>query len=104
MNHITERILENFQISRRITVFPCLPDTSPERRRVGEGENSMSEKLRISVSRKDRSADYAVCRTVTLPQKLYARLFGKKQKATVIIPGDLISEVEVVEFHEEVRP
>lgn len=82
----------------------CLPDTRAKERRPGKGEIRMSEKLRISVSRKGRSADYAVCRTVTLPQKLYARLFGKKQKATVIIPGDLIAEVEVVEIHEEARP
>ncbi len=63
----------------------------------------MPEKLRISVSRKDRSADYATCRSVGLSQKLYKRLFGKNPKATVIIPGDLISEVEVVGFNEEAK-
>jgi hypothetical protein len=54
-------------------------------------------KLRINLS--DEPATYALVstRTVSLRECLLARLLGRKQRVTVLVPGNQVGTVEIVE-------
>lgn len=60
----------------------------------------MAEKLKITVSKKDMSADVASCRTISIRERLLRRLFGYNRKVTILIPGDRIAQVAVEQIPE----
>jgi len=61
----------------------------------------MRHQLRISVSRDPPSMTLVRCRRVTIREKILRLLFGEKRQVTVIIPGDTIDTVSILEKAEE---
>jgi hypothetical protein len=59
----------------------------------------MKRNLRISVSKEPSPCGIVSCKTITLREKLLTKLFGQKQRVTVLIPGNdvSVSIAEVVE-------
>lgn len=53
--------------------------------------------LKISVSKSPQTRGGAACRNVNVRERFLRFLFGKKQKLTILIPGDSIDEVSICE-------
>lgn len=53
--------------------------------------------LKISVSKSPQTRGVVTCRNVNVREKFLRFLFGKKQKVTILIPGDSIDEVSICE-------
>lgn len=53
--------------------------------------------LKISVSKSPQTRGVAACRNVNVRERFLRFLFGKKQKLTILIPGDSIDEVSICE-------
>lgn len=53
--------------------------------------------LKISVSKSPQTRGAAACRNVNVRERFLRFLFGKKQKLTILIPGDSIDEVSICE-------
>ena len=60
----------------------------------------MTEKLKITVSKSDMSADFASCRRVSVREKVLRRLLGYKRNVTVLIPGEKISQLSIEQVPE----
>ncbi len=60
----------------------------------------MHHTMQISVSKKPKSGGVAMFRSISVREKLLRRLFGKKAKLTVIVPGDTVEEVSITEVKE----
>lgn len=54
--------------------------------------------LKISVSKAPQTRGVATCRNVNVRERFLRFLFGKKQKVTILIPGDSIDEVSICEL------
>ncbi|VEI13879.1 hypothetical protein [Trueperella bialowiezensis] len=54
-------------------------------------------KLRIRVTDQPDPDALVSARTVTLRERLLARLLGRKQQVTVVVPGRQVSSIEVIE-------
>lgn len=61
----------------------------------------MKHTLRIGVSKKPPDNGIVSCRHVTAREKLLRFLFGKKQRLTVIVPGDSVESLSIDEIGEE---
>lgn len=57
-----------------------------------------NQKLRVCVSREPKLDGVVSCRTISLREKVLTRLFGQKQRVTVLIPGNDVTSVSI---HEE---
>ena len=57
----------------------------------------MKHTLRISVSKEPKDGGIVGCRHVTVREKLLRMLFGDKRRLTVIIPGDSVNSLSIVE-------
>ena len=53
--------------------------------------------MKISVSKSPQTRGVVSCRNVNVREKFLRFLFGKKQKVTILIPGDSIDEVSICE-------
>lgn len=53
-------------------------------------------KLRIQVTDQPASQGLVSARTVSLRERLLARLMGKKQRVTVLVPGNQVGTVEIL--------
>lgn len=53
----------------------------------------MKHNLKISVSKVPQTGGVITCRNVTIRERFLRLLFGRKQKVTILIPGDNIDEV-----------
>ena len=53
--------------------------------------------LKISVSKSPQTRGVATSRKVNVRERFLRLLFGKKQKVTILIPGDSIDEVSICE-------
>lgn len=60
----------------------------------------MKHNLKISVSKEPQSGGIMRCRNVTLREKLLTRLFGKQEKVMVLIPGNTVQSVSIIELPE----
>ena len=60
----------------------------------------MKHNLRISVRRNPSGNGIAYCRKLTLRERMMDRLFGAKQRVTVIVPGDSVACVSIQEIPE----
>lgn len=58
----------------------------------------MKHNLKISVSKEPKPGGIAQCRNVTLREKLLTRLFGKQEKMLVLIPGNTVESVSIIEL------
>ncbi len=54
-------------------------------------------RLRIRVTDEPDDDALVSARSVTLRQRLLAKLFGRSQRVTVLVPGRQVSSVEIVE-------
>ncbi len=57
----------------------------------------MKHNLKISVSKVPQTGGIITCRNVTIRERFLRLLFGRKQKVTILIPGDSIDEVSICE-------
>ncbi len=57
----------------------------------------MKHMLRISLSKEPKSGVIVGCRHVTVRERLLRFLLGDKQRLTVIIPGDSVKALSIVE-------
>lgn len=53
--------------------------------------------LKISVSKVPQMGGVVACRNVNVRERFLRFFFGRKQKVTILIPGDSISEVTICE-------
>lgn len=60
----------------------------------------MKHNLQISVSDKPQENGMVSCKNVTLREKFMRILFGKKQKITVLVPGDTTQELTITKVTE----
>ena len=54
-------------------------------------------KLRINLSDEPAADALVSTRTVSLRERLLAKLLGRKQRVTVLVPGNQVGSVEIVE-------
>ena len=64
----------------------------------------MKHNLHISVSDKPQRNGMVSCRNITLRERFMRMLFGKKQKITILVPGDTIEELAITKAEEGGRP
>ena len=57
----------------------------------------MKHNLKISVSKVPQTRGVVTCRNVNIREKILLLLFGRKQKVTILIPGDSVDEVSICE-------
>lgn len=57
----------------------------------------MRHTLRISVSKEAQDGGIVGCRKVTVRERLLRFLLGDKRRLTVIVPGDSVKELSIVE-------
>lgn len=57
----------------------------------------MKRNLKVCVSKEPMVDGIVSCRTITLREKLLTRLFGQKQRVTVLIPGNDVASVCISE-------
>lgn len=57
----------------------------------------MKRRLKISVSKEPVADGIVSCKTITLRERLLTRLFGQKQRVTVLIPGNDIASLCISE-------
>ena len=57
----------------------------------------MKHILKISVSKEPQDGGIVGCRNVTLRERLLRLLLGEQRRLTVIIPGNSVKELSIVE-------
>lgn len=57
----------------------------------------MKRNLKVCVSKEPMANGIVSCKTITLREKLLTRLFGQKQRVTVLIPGNDIASLCISE-------
>jgi len=57
----------------------------------------MRHRLKISVSKEPTGGEIVGCRHVNIRERLVRFLLGDKQRLTVIIPGDSVKTLSIVE-------
>ncbi len=60
----------------------------------------MKHNLNISVSKKPPEGGIVQCRSVSLREKLLTRLFGRKEKVMILVPGNSVEMVSITEVPE----
>jgi len=57
----------------------------------------MKHTLRISVSKEPPGGGVVGCRHVTMKERLLRCLLGEKRRLTVIVPGDSVKALSIIE-------
>lgn len=57
----------------------------------------MKHKLKVSVSKKPKTAGIAAVRKVSVRERLLRRLLGETNRMIVLIPGDRVDEIAISE-------
>lgn len=60
----------------------------------------MKHNLTISVSKDPRRGGVLQCKNISIREKLLTKLFGRKQKIMILIPGTSVSTVSITEVPE----
>lgn len=60
----------------------------------------MKHKLKINISDNDRDLGIVKCRNVTLRERFLQYLLGRKQRVTIIVPGNSVKSVDISEVSE----
>jgi hypothetical protein len=60
----------------------------------------MKHKLKINISDNDRDLGIVKCRNVTLRERFLQYLLGRKQRVTIIVPGNSVKSVDIREVSE----
>lgn len=58
-------------------------------------------RLRIQVTDAPAAEGLVSTRTISLRERLLARLLGRKQRVTVVVPGNQVGTVEILEPDDE---
>lgn len=64
----------------------------------------MKHNIRISVSKKPKNGGIVTCRTVKIRERFLSWLLGRPCKLTVLVPGDSVDTVSIVELPEGGAP
>lgn len=64
----------------------------------------MKHNLHISISDKPQRNGMVSCKSITLRERFLRMLFGRKQKITILVPGDCIQEFAITKITEGGRP
>ena len=64
----------------------------------------MKHNLTISVSKDPRRGGVLQCKNISIREKLLTKLFGRKQKIMILIPGNSVSTVSITEVQEGGAP
>lgn len=57
----------------------------------------MGQTLKIGVSREPPNSGIVSCRKVTMRERMLQRLLGKKQRLTILVPGDSVKSLSITE-------
>ncbi|MDD3400790.1 MAG: hypothetical protein PHT58_04070 [Eubacteriales bacterium] len=60
----------------------------------------MKHNLRISVSNEPQTGGVVRCRNVSLREKILTRLLGKQERVMILIPGNSVSALSIIEVPE----
>ena len=60
----------------------------------------MKHTLKISVSKEPVSGGIVSCRSISVRERFLRFLLGKKQRLTIIVPGDSVEELAISEVKE----
>ena len=60
----------------------------------------MKHNLKISVSNNPQTGGVVRCRNVSLREKLLTLLLGRKERMMILIPGNRVAELSIVETPE----
>ena len=60
----------------------------------------MKHSLKISVSNEPQTGGVVRCRNVSLREKLLTLLLGRKERMMILIPGNSVAELSIVEMPE----
>lgn len=60
----------------------------------------MKHNLRISVSKDPQTGGIVQCHSITLREKLLTRLLGQKSRVMVLVPGNSVSTLSIIELSE----
>ena len=60
----------------------------------------MKHNLKISVSNSPQTGGVVRCRNVSLREKLLTLLLGRKERMMILIPGNSVAELSIVETPE----
>ena len=55
----------------------------------------MEHNFKISVSKKPKSDGILSCRSISVRERILRFLLGRKQKLTILVPGDSVEEVAI---------
>ena len=58
----------------------------------------MKHNLKISVSNNPQTGGVVRCRNVSLREKLLTLLLGRKERMMILIPGNSVAELSIVEM------
>ena len=58
----------------------------------------MTHMLRISISKESKAGAIVGCRHVTVRERLLRLLLGDKQRLVIIVPGDSVAALSIVEM------
>lgn len=64
----------------------------------------MKHNLHICVSDKPQRNGMVSCKSISLRERFLRKLFGKKQKIVILVPGDAIEELAITRTTEGGRP
>ncbi|WP_279002245.1 hypothetical protein [Acidaminococcus fermentans] len=70
-------------------------DTNPQ-----EGGKAMKQRVSISVSAAKGGGHLAAVRSVSVRERILRFLLGRKEKVTIIVPGDSVEELAIREINE----
>lgn len=57
----------------------------------------MKHNLQISVSSKPEENGIVSCRTISMKERLLRKLFGTTRKVTIIVPGESVQGITILE-------
>ena len=60
----------------------------------------MKHNLKISVSNEPQTGGVVRCRNVSLREKILTLLLGRKERMMILIPGNSVAELSIVEMPE----
>ena len=60
----------------------------------------MKHNLRISVSKEPQTGGIVRCRNVTMREKLFRLLLGRQERVMVLIPGNTVESLSIIEVPE----
>lgn len=64
----------------------------------------MKHQIQINVSQAPKDNRIVQCRNVNIRERLLTRLFGKREKVMILVPGNSVESVGIIEVPEGGEP